>query len=616
MMNLPRYSNETDYKKGVFSYFLVNTILLSAIALSYPWNLFWRWGLESQFMFVVSSVQQVFVIWILFFALFRLITFFVKGRIKELLFIMVSSLFMIVSIADRTIYNLFNFHINGLVINLVFSKAGIAALGINSADYMMFTSIVFGVVVIQAILWFTIIKAKAVFELVHVHKRKIYLLFTLLFLTDKFIYIGADAYNNQALIMPTRYVVLYQPTTMKRFFEKYFGFVPPASGIKLGKKQSILHYPKNVEMKEDIKDKKNIVWIVLDGFRFDMLNDEFTPKMKSFASKNWNFKNHYSGGNNTRMGIFTMFYGVHGFYWHDFLVSQKSPFLLEYLSKNGYDFSFYASASLDYPEFKRTVFINFPETVHDNFPGKKVFQRDAMQVEALEKFLDKPHEKPFFSMLFFDSSHSHYSFPRSHMKYKPTSQRNFAALDARADQEKVKNGYKNALYYLDDLFEKVDNMLQEKAPNTILVLTGDHGEEFYEHGSWGHFSSFSKYQTSTPMVIRVPGEGPKVFTHRTTHQDLPATMLSLIGSKIDPAKYSFGLPMGVVTDNRAAVSCRWYECAIIDDGGYLVFGTELHNSSSYRLYSPEYKEYSTDSIPAQMTPHLSKVTKEMGYFYK
>jgi arylsulfatase A-like enzyme len=45
--------------------------------------------------------------------------------------------------------------------------------------------------------------------------------------------------------------------------------------------------------------------------------------------------------------------------------------------------------------------------------------------------------------------------------------------------------------------------------NTIVIVTSDHGDEFFEHGSIGHRSSLYAELCHVPLVVRVPGVGQK-----------------------------------------------------------------------------------------------------------
>ena len=93
---------------------------------------------------------------------------------------------------------------------------------------------------------------------------------------------------------------------------------------------------------------------------------------------------------------------------------------------------------------------------------------------------------------------------------------NYATLnkeDLRNEIVPIKNRYLNAVHHLDSQFARVFAYLKEKnlLDSTIVILLGDHGEEFMEHGYWGHNSTFVNEQIRTPLVIWMPGQAPKTF---------------------------------------------------------------------------------------------------------
>jgi membrane-anchored protein YejM (alkaline phosphatase superfamily) len=49
---------------------------------------------------------------------------------------------------------------------------------------------------------------------------------------------------------------------------------------------------------------------VAESLRADALDPEIMPATTEFAARLLRFRAHYSGGNNTRMGMFAMFYGL------------------------------------------------------------------------------------------------------------------------------------------------------------------------------------------------------------------------------------------------------------------------------------------------------------------
>ena len=85
-------------------------------------------------------------------------------------------------------------------------------------------------------------------------------------------------------------------------------------------------------------------------------------------------------------------------------------------------------------------------------------------------------------------------------KYKFTK-RDKERLEALHDGE---ISYHDA--YLGMFLEKLDALGLDE--NTILVVTSDHGEEFQEHGSWGHGHSVYQELLEVPLMIRWPQAVP------------------------------------------------------------------------------------------------------------
>jgi arylsulfatase A-like enzyme len=64
---------------------------------------------------------------------------------------------------------------------------------------------------------------------------------------------------------------------------------------------------------------------------------------------------------------------------------------------------------------------------------------------------------------------------------------------------------------------------------SLLVVTGDHGEEFGEHGQRFHGSNLFDPQLRTATLLRMPGLGPRRVREATSFLDLAPTMLRLLG---------------------------------------------------------------------------------------
>lgn len=66
---------------------------------------------------------------------------------------------------------------------------------------------------------------------------------------------------------------------------------------------------------------------------------------------------------------------------------------------------------------------------------------------------------------------------------------------------------------------------------TVVVITGDHGEGFGEHGVTRHGYHLYAAQTKVPLIIRVPGLPPRRATTPAGHIDILPTLVNLAGGR-------------------------------------------------------------------------------------
>ena len=72
--------------------------------------------------------------------------------------------------------------------------------------------------------------------------------------------------------------------------------------------------------------------------------------------------------------------------------------------------------------------------------------------------------------------------------------------------------------------------------NSVFVITSDHGEEFNDHGSWGHGHSIYQELLHVPLYIRLPGvvEANKRVENVVSTMDISATVLDASGVEAMP----------------------------------------------------------------------------------
>lgn len=269
------------------------------------------------------------------------------------------------------------------------------------------------------------------------------------------------------------------------------------------------------------------------------------------------------------MGVFSMFYGLYGSDWFPMRAAQRAPVLMDVLQQERYQFDLRTSQRFTYPAFDKTIFANMrPQDMHAFESGPPPWQRDAKNIDDMLAFIDRRDPaRPFMSYMFFESTHAPYDFPPEAAIARPYLENfNYLTADFGRDIGQIKNRYINAARHVDGQIGRVIDHLKAKGllDKTIVIVLGDHGEEFMERSRWGHSAEFNRFQTGTPAVIRVPGRAPRVVTGITSHLDIPATLMPLLGVKNPPADYSLGYDL-LAPDFRRdyAVAADWNRIAYI-----------------------------------------------------
>lgn len=72
------------------------------------------------------------------------------------------------------------------------------------------------------------------------------------------------------------------------------------------------------------------------------------------------------------------------------------------------------------------------------------------------------------------------------------------------------------------------------AATTAVIISSDHGEEFGEHGGSKHATDVHVEQLRVPLLIRMPGFGPRRVPVNVSHQDIPVTIADLLGISLPP----------------------------------------------------------------------------------
>ncbi len=338
-----------------------------------------------------------------------------------------------------------------------------------------------------------------------------------------------------------------------------------------------LVYPHEWPILDPQGPRPNVLVLVIDSWRKDLLTEEVTPRLTALSAEGLRFDDHVSAGNGTRFGVFSMLYGLHGSYWFSALEEHRSPVLLDVLKEAGYERAVYSTASMNFPEFRDTAWSDFQDQVFDDHPFEAAYERDQevarLLAQDLKQRAAEENSTPFFKFVLLDAAHQPYSSPGVG-PFQPAADRldyiELANDDSPELVERVFNRYKNALHFVDGVAADIIESLRASGEleNTIVIVTGDHGEEFQENGFWGHTSNFTPEQVEVPMFMLGYGIEAGVETRPTSHIDIAPTLLEVLGA--DPATrrtWCLGENLYEPLEARQRVVSGWAHVGLLTETG-------------------------------------------------
>lgn len=513
---------------------------------------------------------------------------------------------------DARLYDLYGFHINGFVWNLLTTPGGFDSLGADQTSALLVLKYIAILLLGVAVCFF----AARYFHQHHVSFRRIVASFFIITLVERFGYGFAYANQYGPVLSQADHMVLYQPMKMNTFL-KSVGYEVKRrdKSVRIkGVSQSNINYPlADIELNRQDKPY-NIILLVAESMRYqDLFNHRVMPHSVEFAKAHGsNFTHHYSGGNGTRQGMFSMFYGLYGSYWDSFLRVRQTPVLFDVLNQYGYEYFIYTGARFTYPEFDQTIFGSVPaEKLVETNSGEQ-WKRDRKNVDMLlDNLANRDKSKPFMGFVFFESTHARYSFPKASALEKDYLKTlDYAGL-SKEELEPIIDGMKaryiNAGHYVDSQLKRIydyliaNNMLDD----TIVMVTGDHGEEFMEKSRWGHNSSFVEEQVRVPMVVSLPGRKPEVINYMTSHMDVSTTLLQALGVTNPVTDYSLGQNLFTTRDEEMVVVASWSDLGLISNKGKLVIPFKSTTQHKHLAMSK-------DDTPVEFASLTASLSKEVG----
>jgi arylsulfatase A-like enzyme/4-amino-4-deoxy-L-arabinose transferase-like glycosyltransferase len=316
--------------------------------------------------------------------------------------------------------------------------------------------------------------------------------------------------------------------------------------------------PRATEQGTQAAGRANVVLISVDTLRADHLGAygyarATSPNVDALASRGVTFERTTSPSSWTLPAHASLLSGVspyrHGAISAATRIRDDVPLLAELLAAQGY----HTAAFVNAPFVGRAYgfargFARFEQRFEER--RSDLAERQQGITAAVDTL-----EPPFFLFLHFMDVHT---------PYRPPKQYNVFARDRRSrqvlndigegsvlelqraaregrfvmsptDRDRLVDLYDGEILALDAYLGTLLERLGARFPDTIVVLTADHGEEFLEHGGFGHGDTLYEEVLHVPLIVAGPGvvRGARV-SRLASLTDVVPTVLDLAGVAVPP----------------------------------------------------------------------------------
>jgi len=273
----------------------------------------------------------------------------------------------------------------------------------------------------------------------------------------------------------------------------------------------------------------NVILVSLDTLRADHLKTygydrETSPAIDSLGRDGTVFLNAYAPAPWTlpsHVSLLTSLNDVrHQVYLREQSLGPDLKTLADFLRSNGYYCAAVTGGAFVSPSFGFAKgFDSF------DIAGAEMKAPDvaAQCFQSVDRWLDANADKGFFLFVHTYQLHSPYhSPPPYNTKFtgENAARSSFDVLEdlggpmgvfkplSEADRMNIIGLYDGEIRYTDEslikpLVEKLVHM--DLYDRTMLIVTSDHGEQFYEHGSWNHGNFLYGDVLKVPLIIKFPG---------------------------------------------------------------------------------------------------------------
>lgn len=311
----------------------------------------------------------------------------------------------------------------------------------------------------------------------------------------------------------------------------------------------------------------NILFLVVDSLRYDAVaDDEFdTPNFNELTNQGVSFSHCFSQGISTAPSMTAMLTGRYpldyGGHWH---LETDQPTMAEQFKRNDYttaaihsnpNVSRLRNFDRGFDTFEENILPFDPDGLVDNAPdsllryankfARILRQTPYLPAEKVNRSLSEwihSTDEPWFLWTQYMDVHGPY-LPGDDFSYrnKFRAERLWRKAAVNAPEEitpeehdELWTNYGKEVEYLDQEIGTFLDTLKDRdaLENTVIVIVSDHGDEFKEHGLYGHKNLPYDELTRVPLLMRFPDsvqiDQPATVDTMVRTIDILPTLLDLV----------------------------------------------------------------------------------------
>ena len=163
--------------------------------------------------------------------------------------------------------------------------------------------------------------------------------------------------------------------------------------------------------------------------------------------------------------------------------------------------------------------------------------------ESFLRWTRRGGDRPYFALINYFDAHDPYIPPepwgRTFAREGAIASAGPGAKHTQQEMSDLLDTYESSIAYLDHEIGALLAALRASGglDNTAIILLSDHGEEFGEHGAWGHGNNLYTQASHVPLLVRPVGgvrKSPRV-PHPVSIRDVGQTVFDL--ADVDPTAH-------------------------------------------------------------------------------